>query len=279
MDSSRPEPFRGLLLRHRGRTGLIQRDLATRAGVSVRSLQEWEGGVSFPTAERLRALVQALADSGGFTPGEDVSQARELWAAAERDASRMHTPFDEEWFDGVLEARASPAPRPALPDVGAADRARDWGDAPDTSAFVGRADELAQLRDWVLDEHSRLVAVVGFGGIGKTMLAAKLAQVVAPSFDRVYWRSVRNAPPVIEWLAGAIGFLSDQQLVPTAFESERIAALLQLLRDRRCLLVLDNSEALFEPGEQDGRYRADMDGYGRVIQAIGETSHQGCLLV
>ena len=44
--SHAPESFRGLLLRHRGRTGLTQRELATRAGVSLRSVQGWESGVS-----------------------------------------------------------------------------------------------------------------------------------------------------------------------------------------------------------------------------------------
>ena len=122
------------------------------------------------------------------------------------------------------------------------------------------------------------MAVLGMGGIGKTSLAARLAQTVAPSFERVYWRSLRNAPPVSEWLAGAIGFLSDQQVVPPR-EAERITALLQLLRARRCLLVLDNSETLFEPGQREGRYRAGMDGYGRVLQAVGETSHQSCLVL
>jgi len=32
-------------------------------------------------------------------------------------------------------------------------------------------------------------------------------------------------------------------------------ALLGLLRDRPCLLVLDNFETLFEPGQEEGRYR------------------------
>src|SRR5262249_41206138 len=54
LDTSPPESFRGLLLRHRGRTGLLQRELATRAGVSLRSVQEWEAGDKFPTAERLQ---------------------------------------------------------------------------------------------------------------------------------------------------------------------------------------------------------------------------------
>jgi WD40 repeat protein/transcriptional regulator with XRE-family HTH domain len=273
-----PESFRGLLLRYRGRTGLIQRDLAARAGASLRSVQDWEAGVTLPTAGHLQGLILALLEAGGLTTGQETSEARELWTAVEREAPRMHTPFDEEWFATVLAtcARIKPA---AAPVTGIAERAEDWGEAPDTLSFVGRMDELATLRGWVLEERCRLVAVLGFGGIGKTMLAARLAQLVAPSFERVHWRSLRNAPPVTEWLAGAIGFLSDHQVVPPPSESERIAALLQLLRARRCLLVLDNSEALFEPGQQEGRYRAGMEGYGRLLQGVGETSHQSCLVL
>ena len=88
----------------------------------------------------------------------------------------------------------------------------------------------------MLEEQCRLVAVLGMGGIGKTSLTAKLAEEVASSFARVYWRSLRDATPISDWLAGAIGFLSDQQRVPPPAESERIAALLQLLRERRCFL-------------------------------------------
>jgi hypothetical protein len=160
-----------------------------------------------------------------------------------------------------------------------AGRAQDWGEAPDTVGFVGRAEELALLGRWVLQERCRVVAVLGIGGIGKTSLAARLAQQAAPSFERVYWRSLRNAPPTSEWLAGAIGFLADQQLVPPASESERITMLLQVLRARRCLLVLDNSETLFEAGQREGRYRTGMQGYGRILQAVGETSHQSCLVL
>ena len=75
------------------------------------------------------------------------------------------------------------------------------------------------------------------------------------------------ALPVSEWLAGAIGFLSDQQVVPPSADSERILVLLRLLRERRCLLVLDNFETLFEP---EGRYRAGLAGYGRLLQAAGQ---------
>src|SRR6516162_4696818 len=96
--SHSPEFFRGLLLRYRGRTGLIQRDLAVRAGVSERSVQDWEAGVTVPTAPRLRALIQALLEAGGLTTGQEMSDARELWRAGERDARRMQAPFNENRF-------------------------------------------------------------------------------------------------------------------------------------------------------------------------------------
>jgi len=246
---SAPESFRGLLLRHRGRTGLIQRDLAARAGVSRGAVQDWEAGLNYPTAERLQALIQVLLEAGGLTLGREAAEARALWTAAERESPRMHAPFDDEWFARLLAAHAAPtlgrayeavqAVAAAEPGSGAVKRAQDWGEAPEAAGFVGRAAEVALLRRWVLDEHCRLLAVLGMGGIGKTSLAARLAQEVAPTFERVYWRSLRDAPVVSEWLAGAIGFLSDQQVVPPAAESERITALLQLLRKRRCLQHLE----------------------------------------
>jgi WD40 repeat protein/transcriptional regulator with XRE-family HTH domain len=310
MDTSHArESFRGMLLRHRGRTGLIQRDFAARAGVSHRSLQDWESGANYPTAERLQALIRVLFESGGLTAGREAAEARELWAAAKREAPRMHTPFDDEWFASLLVAHPSTTSGPfsdtpraasaAEPRRGTVEptfrfaprgaptfrfaprgaRAEDWGEAPDTSDFVGRADEMTLLRHWVLDERCRLVALLGMGGVGKTSLAARLAEDVAPSFERVYWRNLRDSPPVSEWLAGGIGFLSDQQVVPPAAESERMALLLQLLRDRRCLLVLDNSETLFETGERDGRYGSSMAGYGRLLDTVGEASHQSCVML
>jgi transcriptional regulator with XRE-family HTH domain len=49
------ESFAGLLLRHRGRTGLTQRDLAARLGTTRRAVQDWESGAYCPSAERLQA--------------------------------------------------------------------------------------------------------------------------------------------------------------------------------------------------------------------------------
>src|SRR5262245_6964806 len=125
MDTSNElESFRGLLLRHRGRTGLTQRDLAGRVGVSLRSVQVWEAGVSLPTAERLRGLLRALLEAGGLMAGQETAEARALWMAVERESPRMHPPFDQKWFGELLRAQAAPISAPASADsqerVGAA---------------------------------------------------------------------------------------------------------------------------------------------------------------
>jgi WD40 repeat protein/transcriptional regulator with XRE-family HTH domain len=283
--------FRDLLLRHRGRTGLTQRQLAERVGVNLRSIQDWEAGANCPGAQRLQALIAAMLASNGLTNGRELDEASELWAAALREGTRMHTPFDRGWFERLLADRASNAAPVVSPQAGGPtpdtppdlrpvmERRQDWGDAPDVRGFVGRARELASLRDWVLGDACRVVAVLGMGGIGKTSLTARVAQDLAPSFERVYWRGLRDAPSVRELLAGAIGLLSDQQLVPPEAEPSRLDLFLQLLRERHALLVLDNFETVLEPGQREGRYRDGFAGYGALLRAIGETRHQSCLLL
>jgi len=256
--------FAGLLLRHRGRTGLTQRDLAARLGTSRRSVQDWESGLSYPSVERLQALIVHLLVAGGLTVGRERAEAHRLWAAVVREAPRMGAPLDAVWLDGVLSLHPSSETEPTRDaNVAAArplERTQDWGEAPDVLDFVGRADDLATLRKWVLEEHCRLAAVLGMGGIGKTALTSQLGHDLASSFQRVYWRSLRDALPTTQWLASVIVFLSGQQVVPPEGEGSRLAVLLELLRGRPCLLMLDNFETVLEPGQREGRYRDGFAG-------------------
>lgn len=65
----------------------------------------------------------------------------------------------------------------------------DWGEAPDVSQFCGRQAQLDMLEQWVMQDCCRLVAVVGMGGIGKTMLVTQLAEQLADTnhFEVVVW--------------------------------------------------------------------------------------------
>src|SRR3981081_4783813 len=108
----------GLLLRPRGRAGLTQRQLADRIGASVRTVENWENGVNYPSAKPLQALIAALLESRGLTVGRELDETRELWATVLRDAPRMHTPLDEVWLAAVLAEQVVPqAPEQARDEI------------------------------------------------------------------------------------------------------------------------------------------------------------------
>jgi WD40 repeat protein len=205
-----------------------------------------------------------------------------------REAPRLRTAFDAAWFQSLLGAdggsRRTGSPPPlgaeaAGSPVLAVPRQQSWGEAPDVDAFLGRTSERERMRRWVLDERCRLVAILGLGGIGKSMLASRVAHDLAPHFDRLIWRSLTNAPPPGTWLSDAIGFLAPEFAISSAGEPAQLERLLELLNTVRALLVLDNFESVLQPGEATGAYRPGFEQYGEVIRRLGEGRHQGCLIV
>ncbi|MGC9527564.1 MAG: NB-ARC domain-containing protein [Limnospira sp.] len=173
------------------------------------------------------------------------------------------------------ETTEAPSPPPAAPQ-----KMRDWGEAPDVSVFFGRTEEQEILERWIATENVRLVTLLGMGGIGKTSLAAKTILALETDFDLMIWRSLRNAPAVEDILADLIQFLGNSQQVSLPQSPDgRIRLVLDFLRNRRCLLVLDNVESILQGGDRTGRFRAGYEGYGQLFRAIGETQHRSCLIL
>jgi transcriptional regulator with XRE-family HTH domain len=236
---------RALALRQRA--GLTQRALAARLGVNYKAIGAWEGGLSYPGAERLKQMIAVYLERGVLLAGREEEEAAALWDSVRATARRRTVPFDPHWFAALCHAGSTgtgavppslavvppvqtarddgPVAMPALPAA-----RRDWGEAPDVPMVQGRTHELATLDRWVQQERCRLVLLLGEGGSGKTALAARLAHDLAPTFSAVYWRSLRHAPPPEEWLAGAIAALSAVPAsLPEGVEA-RLGLLLELLR-------------------------------------------------
>src|SRR5205823_868397 len=72
----------------------------------------------------------------------------------------------------------------------------DLGEAPYIGNLYGREEECARMAHWIVDHHCQVVAMLGMGGVGKTVVAAKVAVQVRQSFEYVFWRSLQNAPPL-----------------------------------------------------------------------------------
>ena len=156
----------------------------------------------------------------------------------------------------------------------------DWGDAIDVSVFYGRTTELKDLTSWVVEDNCRLIALLGMGGVGKTALAAKLAEQIQSKFDYTIWRSLRNAPPCETLLAELIKFFSREQEVslPETIEAQ-ISCLMDYLAHYRCLLILDNAESILCEGKLAGSYRQGYQGYGQLLRRMSEQRHDSCLVL
>lgn len=138
-DGETAESFQGLARRHRGRTGLTQRNLAARMGVHVRSLQDWEAGADYPAPMHLKALISTYLEAGGLGVGREVAEAETLWSAALHEAPWLRTPFDDTWFAERLAERAP------SPGGGAATFAAPVK-APEATRFVDLAATAHELR-------------------------------------------------------------------------------------------------------------------------------------
>jgi WD40 repeat protein len=156
----------------------------------------------------------------------------------------------------------------------------DWEQAPHVGQFYGREQELAKLKQWILSDRCRVVAVLGIGGIGKTTLVAQLAEQITDQFEYVIWRSLQNAPPLEQILKNCIQCFSNQQPIDLPGDIDgQITMLVEYLRAHRCLLALDNLETILKAGNRAGQYREGYEAYGRLITRMGEGKHQSCLLL
>lgn len=112
--------------------------------------------------------------------------------------------------------------------------------------FIGRELEIAEWRELLLQPTTRLLTLTGFGGIGKTRSALQLAELCADEFnDGLWWVEVEEARTVeamIERIAYQLRF--HPQPPPSAGEQ-----LLNYLREKQLLLVLDNTEQIPDAGE------------------------------
>lgn len=109
----------------------------------------------------------------------------------------------------------------------------------EVTGFVGRRYEIAEVKR--LMSESRVVTLTGVGGVGKTRLALRVA------------RDVRRAFPDGVWLVELAGLEKPELLLQSVTEALDIRdrssrppmeVLVEHLRDKRALLLLDNCEHL-----------------------------------
>ena len=127
----------------------------------------------------------------------------------------------------VLDAADVPSPPPSQ------------GVPQPATTFVGRATELREVESQL--EDTRLLTLVGVGGIGKTRLSIELATTVAGRFPDgvafVELAPLEDPRSVVGAIASAMGVVPDSR-------RSLVDALLHYVASRTQLIVLDNCEHL-----------------------------------
>lgn len=193
---------------------MAQRELALQAACAVATIKKIEGDERRPSRELAGLLASALRVPSAL-------QATFI------ECARGLRPVDA--LAGVDAGQQSSASQPAV-----------LVNLPvQSTPFIGRQVELAQIRDYLADENCRLLTLVGSGGAGKTRLALETARALRANFaDDVLFvslASITDAALIPGVIANALRLtLSDISEVQV----------LAYLRAKTMLLILDNCEQL-----------------------------------
>lgn len=211
MAQTTPMEFGTLLRRLRLAAGLSQEALAERARISAKAVGSLELGTRrAPYRETVDQLLVAL----DATP-EDGAQ---LAALADRARSRRPREVPE-------SVAVAPTTNLLLPPT----------------RLVGRSQEIAQAAALVV--ANRLVTLTGAGGVGKTRVALSVASELSSQFRDgvwfVYLAPLSDPRSMPRTVASVLGIAETQSSSP-------IDRIINFLREREILLVLDNCEHLLD---------------------------------
>ena len=214
--------------------------LPVRMAVHLGDVELRDGDYFGPTVNRA-ARLRGVAHGGQILVSDDVAaalRAQPLDGVSTRQLGVVRLK-DVELPERVHQLEADGLPYEFRPlrsvDVGFTNI------APDTTSFVGREDDIAQVL--ALLDTGRLVTLTGAGGSGKTRLSQRVGRRLAAELDGGAW-FVDLAPlvdggQVAEATARALG-VREEAGRPTI---DLVAA---RLRDSDALVILDNCEHLVE---------------------------------
>jgi predicted ATPase/class 3 adenylate cyclase len=229
--------------------GPLRVRMALHAGEAARSGNDYHGPVVNRTARIMAAghggqvLLSSVAAALVVDELPEGATLRDLGEHRLKDLGRPERVFQ-------LVCPSLSADFPPLTTID--DRSRDLPVEP--SAFLGRERELEQIEDLLRNGDVRLLTLVGPGGIGKTRLALRVAANLDDVFDDgvffVDLEATRGAASVLVAIARSVG-LAD------AGEGSQLDELVSRLKERRCLVVLDNFEQVMAAAVTVARLRDD----------------------
>ncbi len=167
---------------------------------------------------------------------------------ASLEAESLARVYDNpEWCEILENHDIDPEPKPVISASLKSSSYRNQA-PPKPSYFVERPEVSIELKKLLLSETTEktgtlvISAIYGLGGIGKSTLAAALAQekeVQAYFPDGIFWATLGQQPDILSFLHGWIQALGDYNFKPTGIDAASLH-LRTLLADKKALLVVDD---------------------------------------
>ncbi|MEG3925012.1 MULTISPECIES: ATP-binding protein [unclassified Microcoleus] len=156
---------------------------------------------------------------------------------------------------------------------------QDVSEMPELGDFYDRTPELDTLTTWILQQRSRLIALTGISGIGKTSLAVQLVQQIKDEFDYAVWYTLDEFPSIDKFQSNLIQLFSNSERQDLSPINPKSLPLIKYLQKYRCLIVLDDIHNLFCSGELAGKYKPECEEYRSLFKQIEKLSHPCCFLL
>jgi predicted ATPase/class 3 adenylate cyclase len=196
-------------------------------------------GPSLPTATRLQSAANADQILLSDVTAEQLATNRPQAPFGLSDLGEHH-------FKGIEPIRvyqvcASDLPS-AFPPIGGKRETASGNLPANLSSFLGRERELDGLLQ--MSRESRLITLVGPGGIGKTRLAIEFARSLESSFPEGAWLIDLSA---LERDSEVWSAIAEALLIVPVPGVERRIQVLDRLYDSRAILLMDNCEHVLDP--------------------------------
>lgn len=148
--------------------------------------------------------------------------------------------------------------------------------APQIIKFYNRETELKTLADWIFNQNIRLISILGLSGIGKTALVKKFVDLNLEQFEVIIWRSLKYPQP-LDLLVN--DFLHIFQEEPQNTIQAKLQQLFTILNEKKCLIILDDVQNIFERGELAGKYNIPYQDYQNFFTMLTATQHQSNIIL
>ncbi|MEY3868059.1 MAG: hypothetical protein RLZZ338_1950 [Cyanobacteriota bacterium] len=147
--------------------------------------------------------------------------------------------------------------------------------APKIIHFYDRATQLTTLSHWLTHQNTRLISVLGLSGIGKTTLVKQFVDLNKQLFDVVIWKTIKLSPSLDNILTEILTAINTEP-IPS---DNKLTQFFHILREKKCLIILDDVQELFIKGEFAGQFKTEYKNYQNLLTMMTDIENPSSLIL